>query len=59
MHCPIHFTLSDTKDAWLLSVEPDLLAPWWPTSPVFYIPAAELVALAIAGCLQDGQPDGL
>ena len=24
----------------------------------FYIPAAELVALAIAGCLQDGQPDG-
>ena len=36
-HCPIHFTLSDTKDAWLLSVEPDLLA-------------AVLVALAIAGC---------
>ena len=27
--------------------------------PGFYIPAAELVALAIAGCLQDGQPDGL
>ena len=26
--------------------------------PGFYIPAAELVALAIAGCLQDGQPDG-
>ena len=58
MHCLIHFTLSDTKDAGLLSVEPDLLAPWWPTSPVFYIPTAELVALAIAGCLQDGQPDG-
>ena len=52
MHCPIHFTLSDTKDAWLLSVEPDLLAPWQPTSPVFYIPTAELVAAA--GYLQDG-----
>ena len=25
---------------------------------VFCIPAAELVAIAIAGCLQDGQPDG-
>ena len=24
----------------------------------FYIPSAELVALAIAGCVQDGQPDG-
>ena len=24
----------------------------------FYIPAAALVALAIAGCFQDGQPDG-
>ena len=24
-HCPIHFTLSDTKDAWPLSVEPDLV----------------------------------
>ena len=57
-HCPIHFTLSDTKDAWLLLVEPDLLAPWQPTSSVFNIPAAELVALATAGCLQDGQPDG-
>ena len=56
MYCPIHFTLSDTKDAWLLSVEPDLLAPWRPTSPVFYIPTAELVV--IAGCLQDDQPDG-
>ena len=27
-HCPIYFILSDTKDAWLLSVEPELLAPW-------------------------------
>ena len=56
MHCLIHFTLSDTKDAWLLSAEPDLLAPWRPANPVFYVPTAELVA--IAGCLQDGQPDG-
>ena len=56
MHCPIHFTLSDTKDACLLSVEPDLLAPWRPTSRGFFIPTAELVT--IAGCLQDGQPDG-
>ena len=54
MHCPIHFTLSDAKDAWLLSVELDLLAPWRPTSPVSYVPAAGLVALAIAGCLQGG-----
>ena len=46
-HCPIHFNSSDTKDAWLLSVEPDLLAPWRPTSSsFFYIPTAELVALA-------------
>ena len=58
MHCPIHFTLSVTKDAWLLSVEPDLPAPWRPTIPVFHIPAAELVAIAMAGCLQDDQPDG-
>ena len=56
MHCLIHFTLSDTKDAWLLSAEPDLLAPWRPANPVFYVPTEELVA--IAGCLQDGQPDG-
>ena len=45
-HCPIHFTFSDSKDVCRLSVEPDLLAPWRSTSSVFYIPAAELVALA-------------
>ena len=33
-HCPIHFTLLDTKNFWRLSVEPELLARWPPTSPV-------------------------
>ena len=56
MLCPIHFNLSDAKDAWLLSVEPDLLAQWRPTS-FFCPPALELVVLAIAESVnQDGQP---
>ena len=56
MLCPIHFTLSDTNDAWLLSVEPDLLAQM-AANEFFCPPALELVVLAIAESVnQDGQP---